>query len=371
MSKFVENRKVLYIDDEDGPCTAFKYFMGDRNVEVYTLNNSAMIEDFLKSNGPFAVVLSDQRMPVKDGIEVLHEVMKTSPDTMRVLVTGYDDMETVKGAINEGGIVQYISKPWNDEKVCSLIDDLLMRYNTTLEKRFLLSELKLKNEILQLTVKGTTSGVLKLLNDLIAALGKDVASQNDRIRRLGQAVLKLMPELSEKENWEISCALELFNLGLVLLPTFIQLKVIKEGMSAIKDIQLAHNHHLIAAEMLRGIPKFEGVADIIMLMRKDFSGIGEPHSNKTKGKELPLGSRILRILLDLENHGIDRVHGHEALKSMMKQNSIYDTELIERMLGTESLGQEKGGDAGAPVRVIDVRAVSAKDSMRQNGHGSR
>ncbi len=336
MAQFVENRKVLFVDDDEGFCNAFKVFMGDQSVEVYTLMDSTVIEDFLKSNGPFAVVLSDQIMPGKDGIAVLREVMKTSPDTMRIMVTGCADVETVKGAVNEGGIIQYISKPWNDDEVRSLINNLVTRYNATMEKRFLLGELKLKNEALQLILQGTETGVEELLRDLIAAVGVNVASQNLKIKKLGQAVLKMMPKLSEKEKWEIRRALELFNLGLALLPSRVQRRIITEGMGVIKEIPLAQNHHLLAAQLLSGIPKFEGVANIILLMRKDFDGIGEPYSNNTKGKDLPLGSRILRILLDLENKSTGHFGEREVLKSMIKESGIYDIELIGKLFGVET-----------------------------------
>ena len=105
MAEFAENRKVLYVDDEENLLFSFRSLVRNQKAEVYTLSDSTMIEEFLGSNGPFAVVFSDQRMPGKDGVAVLREVASVSPDTMRVLVTGYADMEAVKGAINDGGII--------------------------------------------------------------------------------------------------------------------------------------------------------------------------------------------------------------------------------------------------------------------------
>ena len=371
MSRFIENRKVLYVDDDEESCSAFRFSMSDQNVGVYTLSDSSIIEDFLKSNGPFAVVLSDQIMPRKDGVEVLHEVMKASPDTMRVLVTGYADMDAIKGAINKGGITRYVSKPWNDEEVCALINDLVKRYNTAMERQSLLSDLAVKNEVLQLSLEGTASGIASLLSDLIDAVGKDVTSQNFRIKKLGAAILTMMPELSEKENWEISRALDLFNLGLALLPPFVQLRIISEGVDVIRGIPAAKDHHLNAAKLLGEIPGFGGVSKIILLMRKDFDGNGEPQSDKTRGKDLPLGSRILRILLDLEEQSTGRFRGRQLLEGMMRKQRFYDTDLIGKLLGKEPVKRSKIRCPGIPVYELGAGPLMVEDSVVQAGQPTR
>ncbi len=367
MTKYVENRNVLYVDDEEGSCAAFTYLMSGEDIIVYTLSDSTLIEEFLRSNGPFAVVLSDQRMPRKDGTEVLREVLNTSPETIRVLVTGYADMEAVKGAINEGGITQYISKPWDCDKVIPLINGLVARYNETVERRLLLSELKLKNENLQIILQGTEGGVVNLLTDLIATLGEDVVAQNIRIKKLGEAVLRMMPELDEKESVDISRALELFNLGLALLPPFVKFRIIKEGLRAIKEIPLAQNHHLLAADLLREIPEFEGAARILLLMRKDFDGIGKPYSDKSRGKSLPLGSRLLRILLDLEEQSTDQFHGRQALEKMLRKGGVYDAELIGKLLGTKPHKQRKRQNTGIPVYELSEARGHVEESMPLTG----
>ena len=367
MADFVENNKVLYVDDEENLTFSFKSLMRNQKVEVQTLNDSMVIEEFLKANGPFAIVLSDQRMPGKDGVEVLREVVKVSPDTMRVLVTGYADMEAIKGAVNVGGIIQYISKPWDDNQMRSVVVDLVSRYNITMERRFLLGELKLKNEALQLLLDGTVTGVVKILSDVIASLGDEVAAQNIRVNKLGQAILKMMPELNNKEKWEISRALELFNLGLVLLPPLIQLRINKEGVSIVEQLPVAKNHHLLAAELLKSIPRFEGVANIILLMKKQFDGVGEPYANRVKGNDLPLGSRILKTLLDHESLSTDNFRGREVLEDMRKKGNMYDQGLINRLLGVEAAGPKKRRPAKIPVHLLTVGTVLLEDLFTQKG----
>ncbi len=367
MSEFVQNRKVLYVDDEENLLFSFRSLMRNQKTEVHTLSDSTMIEEILKSTGPFAVVFSDQRMPGKDGVAVLREVAETSPETMRVLVTGYADMEAVKGAINDGGIIQYISKPWEDNQVRPIVGDLIDRFNLAAERRFLLDELKQKNETLRLLLDGTVTGVVKILSDVAASVGEEVAAQNLRVRKLGHAILKMMPEISQKENWEINQALELFNLGLVLLPPLVQFRINKEGIGTVSHDPAAKNHHLLAAYLLKDIPRLEGVANILLLMQKQFNGDGEPSQSRAKGRDLPLGSRILRILIDLETLSTGNFRGPKVLEQMKKRTDYYDVDLINRLLEVKPTRLNEGKEIKLPVDMLKVGMVLLEDLVTQNG----
>ena len=367
MAEFAENRKVLYVDDEENLLFSFRSLVRNQKAEVYTLSDSTMIEEFLESNGPFAVVFSDQRMPGKDGVAVLREVASVSPDTMRVLVTGYADMEAVKGAINDGGIIQYISKPWEDNEVRLIVSDLVGRYNVEAERRFLLSELKRKNETLQLLLEGTVTGVVKILSDVAASVGEEVAGQNLRVKKLGQAILKMMPEISQKENWEINQALELFNLGLAFLPPLVQFRINKEGIGITNRDPVAKDHHLLAAYLLKDIPRFEGVANILLLMQKQFNGEGEPCQNRAKGRDLPLGSRILRILIDLDSLSKGNFRGRKVLEQMKKRTEFYDVDLIDRLLDVKPTRLKERKEARLPINLLSVGMVLLQDLVTVGG----
>ena len=129
MINFVENRKVLYLDDEAELLNAFTDLMRKEKIQVYTLQDSRNIKETLENDGPFAVVLSDQRMPVYDGVKVLETVQQIFPDTIRILITGYSDQKDTIRAINIGGITSYISKPWDDDDVKKQIWNWVSQYN--------------------------------------------------------------------------------------------------------------------------------------------------------------------------------------------------------------------------------------------------
>ncbi len=367
MSEFAENRKILYVDDEESILLSFRSLMRNQNLEVHTLNDPLLVSEYLATHGPFAAVLSDERMPGADGVAVLSGVKERFPDTMRVLVTGYADIEAIQQAINLGGIMNYVSKPWDDANLRSLVQELVSRYNAVKERHYLLDEIKLKNETLELLLEGTIGGVVKLLSDVVASIGEDVAAQNVRIKSLGNAIIKQMPDLTEKETWNIRRSLELFNLGLALLPPLVQMRVGREGLRATNDIPLAAKHNVLAADLLSGIPQFEEVARIIRLQRKNFDGTGDPVADSVRGKDIPLGSRILKILLDMEMKSTDHFKGRDVLQKMNTMHKVYDADLLQILLGGKPTPDARKPDAKVPVRRLSVGMVLLEDLVTQNG----
>ena len=100
---------------------------------------------------PVHVVLTDQRMPEMTGVEFLRRLREQSPDTVRLLVTGYADIRAVIDAINQGNVYRYITKPWEPEELQAVIREAAERYDLVAERKRLMDELKQKNEQLQQT----------------------------------------------------------------------------------------------------------------------------------------------------------------------------------------------------------------------------
>ncbi len=128
------NRRILFVDDELNILYAYK-----RNLrsyfEVETASNGKDAIDKIMTQEPFAVVISDYRMPEMDGIELLHKVREISPDTVRIILTGYADLQTAIDAINEGNIYRFLTKPIpNDKLVAALNDSIELNRLVTTEK---------------------------------------------------------------------------------------------------------------------------------------------------------------------------------------------------------------------------------------------
>lgn len=121
--------KVLYVDDERNNLVSFKAnFRID--FEVFIAESADEGKLILEKN-KINVIITDQRMPIKTGVEFLEEVMKDYPDPVRILLTGYTDMETVIEAVNKGKIYQYVRKPYVAEELKKLIQDAFDNYEAS------------------------------------------------------------------------------------------------------------------------------------------------------------------------------------------------------------------------------------------------
>lgn len=131
-----EKIKILYVDDEQHNLNSFKATFRF-SFQVYTALSSDLALEVLKKNPDIRVVLSDQRMPDKTGVQFFEEMRGLLPDPIRILITGYSDIESVIDAVNRGHIFRYIKKPWTDADVASAIDEANKFYitNTLLKER--------------------------------------------------------------------------------------------------------------------------------------------------------------------------------------------------------------------------------------------
>jgi len=106
---------VLYVDDE--PDNLFSFQATFRlTFKVYTASGGEEALKLLEQRG-FHVIISDQRMPQMTGVELFEKIQEKYPDPIRVLLTGFADMNAVIEAVNKGKIFHYLTKPWNEEEL--------------------------------------------------------------------------------------------------------------------------------------------------------------------------------------------------------------------------------------------------------------
>jgi len=127
----VQNEKfqILYIDDEMSNLIGFKATFR-LHFDVFIAANQDEAFEILYQNPNIQVVLSDQRMPIKTGVELFEEIAVKYPLPVRILITAFADIESVIDAINRGHIFRYIKKPWDQEEVFSAINEAHKYYVT-------------------------------------------------------------------------------------------------------------------------------------------------------------------------------------------------------------------------------------------------
>jgi signal transduction histidine kinase len=135
--------RVLYLDDEVNNLRSFKAAFR-RQYDIYLANDSEEAFEHIKTVSP-QVIFSDQRMPITTGVEFFSAVRQVFPDPVRILITGYTDINDIIEAINKGHIYRYITKPWNENEVRVAIENAFDLYQTRRQLREKLEELEKAN----------------------------------------------------------------------------------------------------------------------------------------------------------------------------------------------------------------------------------
>lgn len=121
---------VLYVDDEENNLISFKANFRIKYKVFIAISGDEALK--IMEKNAIDIIITDQRMPKMTGVEFLEKVLVKYPEPMRILLTGYADMNAVVDAVNKGKIFHYLTKPWNEEELDMTI---LRAYDVLLEKR--------------------------------------------------------------------------------------------------------------------------------------------------------------------------------------------------------------------------------------------
>jgi response regulator RpfG family c-di-GMP phosphodiesterase len=288
-------------------------------------------------------VVADRQMPRMDGIAFLSAVRKSAPDTIRIMLTGNADLEGAIRVVNEGNIFRFLTKPCPPDMLTRALQDAQAQY------RLVTAEKELLNK--------TLNGSIKLLTDILSMVDNQSFG---RARTLRDAITAVTARLCVENAWEIHLAVMLASIGYVTIPPETLVKShAGQPLSPVEEQMLARLPET-AARLLANIPRLEGVARIVLYQHKHFDGSGFP-MDSTAGESIPLGSRLLKILIDMmdaQGAGLTRL---KALEKLQSQSGRYDPALLAAVRACN-----EGGQVGA----VNAASESVRALHRSHpGHG--
>ena len=301
--------KVLLVDDDQNLLQAAKRHLRKRFVVFTALGGMEGLK-LIKQEGPFSVIVSDLRMPGMDGIQFLQRVREAAPDTVRMMLTGNADLQSAVTAVNDGQVFQFLTKPCHQETLAKAISLGIKQYRLVTAER----------ELLEKTLRGS----ILILTDMLSILNPEALGRSSRIKRL---VNELAKHLSPRDRWAVETAAILSQIGFIILPPETLNKMYRGEPLSGEEKQLFDMHPSTAADLLRKIPRLEKIAEIVAYQEKCFDGSGVPRDDK-KGRDIPLGARILKAVLDydvLEGSGIAK---RDAFAKMEERSNLYDPDVL-------------------------------------------
>ena len=141
---------VLYVDDEESNLRIFKTAFR-RHYQVFTASTAEEGINILTQE-EIHLIVTDQRMPQMTGVEFLAKILPDYPDAVRMILTGFSDVQAIIEAINSGRVNRYITKPWNKDELKDILDEALISFEKERNKREMIAVLEqeknhLSNEV--------------------------------------------------------------------------------------------------------------------------------------------------------------------------------------------------------------------------------
>lgn len=303
------NEKILLVDDDPNILSGYERILR-KKYEVVTAENAIQGGIALKEQGPFAVVVSDYRMPGIDGVKFLSAVRQSAPDTVRMMLTGQADMQAAVNAINEGNIFRFLTKPCNIDVFARALNDAIDQYRL----------IKAEQELLENTLQGS----IKLLVDIMSIISPEIFSRSSSIRLLAKMVGKRM---QLERLWEVEMAAMFSYIGCVALPGEILNKVNQGKTLDGEEMAVYLTHPQKGMKLLSNIPRLEKIAEAVEYQMKQFDGGGVPYGGKS-GKKIPIIGRILKVVIDYDNMLKKEIKDSSILKIMYRNINMYDPDAL-------------------------------------------
>lgn len=361
---------VLLVDDEENILRALQRLLMDEEFEVLTAASGEQGLAVLRDAVNVGLIISDQRMPVMNGAEFLSRSRELAPDAMRILLTGYSDINATIEAINIGGAYRYISKPWNDEELVQTIRDAVDQYARVAENRRLNEIINRQNQEMEAWNEGLKKRLLQSTTTIreqsqaiksidvknpVAVLNQTFDNffkvMGDRNAIHARTVSTLVTDVARKMGLD-SETIARFRLAALLHDTgklgtlAAGLNKKMEEMSETEDNEY-RQHPLRGEEMFVQLEELKEVAPLIRCHHESFDGHGFP--DRLRGEDIPLGARLIAIA-DLIEKAARSVERHRADYALMTARfhcgTLLDPNLVTKFQSITSIVYFEGKKTG-------------------------
>ncbi|MDD5478327.1 HD domain-containing phosphohydrolase [Rhodoferax sp.] len=385
---------ILCVDDEPSILSALRRLFRAKGLAVQVAQSGQAALALMQTQN-FDLVISDMRMPEMDGVAFLEQVRLHWPDTMRLLLTGYADINAVMGAINKGEIYRYIAKPWDDNDIFLVVRGALQHHVLELEQKRLQAlvqlqneELKAMNDSLEVRVHTRTQELrqanermrnnfitsIKVFTSLIELRHSNLAGHARRVADMARKIATHMG-LDAKQGQEIFVAGLLHEVGKVgFADELLSTPVV---MLNTRQLEVFRTYPGIAETILMPLEELKGAVEIIKNHLERFDGGGYPH--QLVGEHIPLGSRILSVASEFDSLQLGLI-GQRKLDARQAQDVIlqgsgrrFDPAVVDAFVvlrggkSREQLRSEKHVERSVSSRDLVPGMVLSRDMITPSG----
>lgn len=269
---------VLLVDDEINNLQLLKRTLRGK-YNILTASNGKEGLEVLENNiGRISLIVSDHKMPVMEGTEFLEKANKISPDVIKILLTGFSDIEILMDAVNKCNLFQYMLKPFDPQELEQVIENGIDKFDLASSKSSILTDLR---ELFYKTIKSISS----------ALDAKDPYTHGHSLRvTLYSLILAKELNLTDKSLEEIELAGLLHDIGKIAIPQSI---LCKPGKLTDEEFAIMKSHPENSEKLISNIKKLEGITNWLKAHHEKWDGSGYP--GHLKGEEIPISARIIAL----------------------------------------------------------------------------
>jgi response regulator RpfG family c-di-GMP phosphodiesterase len=311
--------KILFVDDEPSILEGYLRMLHGEFVTEAAVGGEEGLTA-ISTDGPFAVVISDMRMPGMSGAQFLAEVRRIAPETVRLRLTGFADIETAMEAVNEGNVFRFLTKPCAKPALAGAIRAGLAQHRLIAAERVLLEE--------------TLMGSIKVLTDVLGIANPAAYGRSMRIARY---VSYFTGKFVFSSPWQFEAAAMLSQLGCVTLkPDLVQAAY--AGLTLPEEDQARFAAHPEAASnLLVNIPRMEAVA---WMIGKQMSVDGLTVSDDipdSHPEEIVLGAKILKLAVAFDDLKLRGFTDQDSIAWLRIRRDEFGVKLIDELDGLSSV----------------------------------
>lgn len=333
----VRRPRILCVDDEPRVLESLALTLR-RRYEVDTAMDGVQAMDRIRSEEPYAVILSDMRMPVMDGATFLRHARELVPDAVRLLLTGHADVASVAAAVNEGRIFRYLTKPCPPPELIAAVEAAVDQHRLLTSERVLLEK--------------TLHGSIKLLTDMLILCNPLAFGRANRTKVL---VGELASQIGWRQRWQVEVASMLSQLFTVTLkPETVEKLYFGQALDS-AEVAAADRGRQITIELLSNIPRVELVNEILA---RYFDVAGTRRTPLTLQEEsiAERGAALLRVAVDFDLLEAQGRTARDAIDVMRMTTATYSPELIAALEDLRAAG-------GAARELRDLRIGALQVGM--------
>lgn len=336
--------RVLLVDDEPAVLEGLELQLG-RRYEVHSTPVPAQALKMIETMAPFAIVLSDMRMPGMDGATLLREIRSRQPQGVRMLLSGHADVGSAIAAVNDGGVFRYLTKPCPPAQLLAAFEAAAQHYRVQDAERALLEQ--------------TLRGAIKALAEVLAVVDPAGHGQALRVQQLS---VELAQELKLAADWSLEVAALLSSIGMVSLPADVLQRLHAGEIPLPDEAEMLARLPKLTDRLLAAIPRLEPARAILLLSHN--LPLPDGWASDFGSSQLAMLNRCASILRVSEGFDTLMTHGYgsaEALGVLRARRHASDEPVIDALESLRARDQGRVAVRQLPIAMLKPGMVIAGD----------